>query len=116
MDEFFVLIRYQDSWADEIDIDELMVTCLSKETYLHFLKALGFLKVYDKKISFYIGTNQEMEYENGKHFLEKLEVYTISGEEYDTFEKFGLTERYILFDKIVEPYEKWEKENENKES
>jgi len=107
----YFLLRYSDDWADEFDIDAALA--VNESTYNLYMKnkedcATNFA---DKEISFYFGSNEEMEYHTAAQFLERLEEREITQQEYETLVKLnmdytGFTSVFwIILDKEYIPFE-----------
>jgi len=69
------LLILEDNWADEIDFSA--TTVLSDEDYEKFL--LGLDKIRWPR-ECYIGTNEEVQYESAKDFLECINVHDVPKE------------------------------------
>lgn len=78
------LLTYSDNWADEMDIDGHVV--LTEREYREFKKSLeqcdGFC--------FCIGTNEDIDYDDGSDAEDVISVQKITEEEYKVLENLGL--------------------------
>lgn len=101
------LITYSDNWADEMDIDGHRIMSGSElNEYIKYAK-LVFKK--DGCYDYYIGTNQEINYESFKDFAEHFEIQEISEEEHKVLSKFGFSYGGNFPESIGEGYEEDEK-------
>lgn len=100
----YVLIRFQDNWADEIDVDVFCIKPLTKEEYADFLKAIGFITLYKGDISSCVGSNECIEYKSGEEFLSAFDIQIISKEDYETLERLGFTGDSHLFNRLCNVY------------
>ena len=99
-DKIYIFARYEDNWADEMDIDKCGATAFTKEEYEGFLKDIETIKNYTGKVSFGIGTNESMEYDCGEDFVSALDIQTISRVEYSVLKKFGFAEENSAIDLV----------------
>ena len=67
------LVEFNDNYADEFDVDEFVVMDGNR---LHNI--FDKLENYDERISFYFGTNEDLEYDCGQDFLDRLTIKEIS--------------------------------------
>jgi len=77
-----VLLQWDSNWADEMDIYGFSL--MDKEDWLDYKK---YLKERKRGFTFYIGTNEEIEYRNGKELLDEITVTEITDKEAATVEK-----------------------------
>lgn len=77
-----VLVQWDSNWADEMDVTGFVIITQKEASELK-------KKLREKKQSFdlYIGTNEEIEYENGKELLDQLTFTKLKPEEAATLEK-----------------------------
>lgn len=78
-----VLVCYEDSWADEMDVCRYAV--YSKKEAEDLEKRL---EKIDCNIEYSVGTNQEIQYESGLELLECLTFQEVTNEELKVLEKF----------------------------
>jgi hypothetical protein len=87
-----VLVIWKANWADEMDIEGFKIydeaDWKSYETEL---------KARERKFDIYIGTNEEIRYDDGKDLLNSLKVKKITDDEAKTIKKlfgdeFGFTQ------------------------
>ena len=105
----YYLVKYDDNWADEVDIDGH--TVLRQEEFDKLNKALdkvGYL-------TFYVGTNEEIEYENDE-LVRPLEASLITPTQYRTLkllniDSVGFAKSYILT--LFEKLDEIEREEDN---
>lgn len=77
-----VLVQWDSNWADEMDVSGFVIIVQKEATELK-------KKLREKKQAFElcIGTNEEIEYENGKELLDELTFTKLKPEEAATLEK-----------------------------
>ena len=77
----YLLVKYDDNWADEIDLKGFKV--LAEEEWEK-------LKSYipNKKFTRYVGSNEDIEYLSKDDFLSRFSVQEITWEECQVFKKF----------------------------
>jgi len=83
----YYMVTYEDNWADEMDIDGHYV--LKEDEYKEFQKALKETKGFE----FYIGTNEEIYYDDNDSVLSAIEIKEIDQAQYDVLEKLDLLSR-----------------------
>lgn len=86
-----VLLTWDSNWADEMDISGFAVVSES-----FWLNLKSDLENKTSSFYFYIGTNEELEYENGKELLSEIEVKYLTEDEAGVVKKlfggeFGFT-------------------------
>lgn len=74
-----VIVFYNGNWADEIDINGFWYT--TKEEYEYWLKNLDNA---DYPYCMYLGTNQDIVYENKEAILSDLKVKEITEVQYES--------------------------------
>ena len=81
-----VLIKWSDNWADEMDIEGFVVENKEKANeWLHNMKSIT------KHFDICIGTNEEINYDNGEKFAETIIIRDITKEDEKSLIKlFGL--------------------------
>jgi len=104
-----VLLIWNSNWSDEMDIDGWVT--MDSEDWKSYKKLL---KNREEGFTFYVGTNEEMEYENGKELLDEITAKKISDEEAKVLNKlfdgaFGFT----CFTEVGEDEEEWDDYDEN---
>lgn len=76
----YMLVQTHDNWADEMDIYGYRIMTVAKyQTRLVELQAE--FEEQDGSYLWYIGTNEEIEYENFDNFLETLTVTVLTQSE-----------------------------------
>lgn len=70
--EFF-MVKYEDNWADEMNIEGFMV--------MNSQELENWKSRIPKKYRFNLGTNEEIEYDSKKEFLNTIKINSISVEE-----------------------------------
>lgn len=86
MSEKHFILKYNDNWADEMDISGFAVMTESeRDEYFAVFK-----KVFDTNeyYSFFVGTNEEIEYNTLEDFTNAFEMSEITEEEAKVFSKF----------------------------
>ena len=88
----YLLIKYNDNWADEFDVDLLWVT--TEEEFEQWKNELS-TKDIDNSVEIYFGTNEFISFSSYEEIIEGIEVSEISKDFYNTFIKligdyFGL--------------------------
>jgi hypothetical protein len=102
-----VLLQWDSNWADEMDIYGFSL--MDKEDWSEYKK---YLKERKGGFTFYIGTNEEIEYSNGNELLREITVTEISDKEAATVEKlFGGEGGFTDF-LTVEDEEEWDDEED----
>ena len=86
----YLLLKFEDNWADECDFYLNSVHKVTTEEYLEFTKALKYIQEYPYEIFYNFGTNEDNCYENGKDFLSHLSGTFITESEYNTIKELGL--------------------------
>lgn len=79
----YVLVSWEDNWADEMDVSGFKV--FSKSEW-NVLKTN--INNIQSPMTFSIGTNEEIDYKNGSDLLKKFKVKDVSVIEYATLTKF----------------------------
>lgn len=83
----YVLITFNDNWADEIDIQGMLVTTKDQlDTYLLNIKEF-FIKNPEGILTYCIGTNENIEHKNYESIESCISVKKITEQEYKTFKK-----------------------------
>jgi len=80
-----VLVKWADNWADEMDLAGHFVT--ERAEWDQIAKALG---NYTNEMIYCVGTNEDIEYEDGTEALSRFTVTDITEDEYDTLHKLSL--------------------------
>lgn len=79
----YILIRQHDNWADEMDIEGVLIT--DQDTWNQYLTKIQW------PATVCIGTNEEIEYDNIKGFLRSITIKSITSEDLTVLTKlFGL--------------------------
>lgn len=86
------LVKYEDSWADELDISGLsLMDNIQLDRYKeHMLEY--FEETKKDFVQFYFGSNQFVEYDNFDEFWERIEVHLIDGATWDRL--------YVIFNGV----------------
>ena len=88
-----VLIKWQGNWADEMEVCGFVVT--SKEEADSYKK---YLKDREDEFTLYVGSNQNITYNNGKELLEDLTFRNLTTAEFQVFKKhFSGDSTYIYY-------------------
>lgn len=85
MKENYVLVKWSDNWADEMDLDGF---CIYTESAWKDFRTK--LSAYKDEFSICVGTNEDIDYSNGKDLLKKMNVHKLSESDYATISRiFG---------------------------
>ena len=97
-----VLIKWSDNWADEMDIEGFVIEDKEKAE-----KWLDNMKSITRPFDICIGTNEEVDYDNGEKFSETISMIDMTEEDEKAFIKlfgknkwgcgFGFTSFYQEF-------------------
>lgn len=85
----YIIVFYNGDWAEEIDVGGYWYT--DKKTYESWVKNLDDV---DYPYVLYIGTNQEIEYENKNAILYDLRVKEITKEQYEALKAIHCSSWY----------------------
>lgn len=86
----FVLVKFEDNWADEMDVHGFKIYEIEEWTELKVKIAK-----LNRKMEFCIGTNEELEFKNGKAILKSMTEYKITENEKKFLENiFGNKDRF----------------------
>lgn len=106
-----VLVKWSDNWADEMDIEGFVI--MTDSEWKEYKQGI---KEKIKPFSIGIGTNEEIDYDNGEDLLAKLTAKKLTSEEYKTisgifgnywgFDQF----QYVIEDNIAEEADELEEE------
>lgn len=83
-----VLLKFEDNWADEMDICSWQIV---DKAAFESIRDSFILKYEDREFNIGIGSNEDIEYDNAKAFLEKIDVTDITDEEVKTIKKLFKT-------------------------
>jgi hypothetical protein len=78
----YVLVKWADNWADEMDLEGFRVYAESE--WKEFKTKLS---AYKDGFTICVGTNEEIDYTNGKDLLKKMKVIKLSAEDYAVSER-----------------------------
>lgn len=84
----WVLVKFSDNWADEMDIEGCRV--YSKDSWEKYRKLAKREFKENGSYVYCVGTNEEIEYSSYKDFISCFEVKDITIGQYDVLEKLGL--------------------------
>lgn len=101
------LVKWDDNWADEMDICGFVI--MTDEEYKEFNQYVNNIFV---PFEISVGTNEELNYENGEDFLRSITVKEITEEETKVLDKFFKNNKYghTSFVSTIEYYGKDEDE------
>lgn len=88
MGNTYYLIKYEDNWADEMDIDGACV--LTEGEYKAFTDVVVNFDNFDGYIDFVVGTNQSVEYYSRAEVEQAFTVREITEDEYKVLSELGL--------------------------
>ena len=80
------LVKYNSNWADEMDIEGFKL--FTDKRWKEYQKRFEEYFVENIFYNFYIGTNEEIEYESFVKFMKDFEVIEITDKEAKTIKKF----------------------------
>ena len=84
-DDAYLLVTANVNYADEFDMSEWTTMTVGD-----FKELADSLKEYESEISWYFGSNEEMQFSDGQDLLNQLTFKAITTEEYDTLDSlFG---------------------------
>jgi hypothetical protein len=102
----YVIVFFEDNWADEMDINGFCV--MSKKEYDKMIDEINGIN-FENELEVYIGTNESIEYTDAQSVLRCLKTKPVTKEEYDVLKKFFKQSysKYIGFgewvvDRIIE--------------
>ncbi len=78
----FHLIKYNDNWADEMDLDGFRL--MERKEYKEFVKGIRAIKEFPLEI--YFGTNQEVTFESVEDIMKSLKFETVTEDEFALLE------------------------------
>lgn len=88
----YVLLKLGTNWADEFDVESLMI-CTGEE-YQELINDIK--KNFKPGYEYYFGTNECVEFDSVEEILDNITVAEISEEFYNTFKELVGTEFGIL--------------------
>jgi hypothetical protein len=80
------LVKYDSNWADEMDIDGFRV--FTDKQWEKYQKDFKKLFKEDRGYTYYVGTNEDIEYNSFDEFMSDLKVSEITDEEATVLKKF----------------------------
>ena len=106
-----VIAIFEDNWADEMDVQGFVILTEKRwEAY----KASGIAK--NRRFSLCVGSNEDIEYQNGKELLKNIKVRPITNEEEKTITKiFGDSFGTTNFLSYLESEDEYDEEEEDDE-
>lgn len=84
----WLLVKYSDNWADEMDVEGCRV--YRKSEWDIFCKAAKMEFKENGSYVYYVGTNEDIEYRSYEDFMSQFEVKSITKDQLDVIEKLGL--------------------------
>lgn len=103
-DQMYVFVRFQDNWADEIDVDNFCAKPITKDEYKYLMQVVEFIQNYKGEMSYTVGSNEWIEYNNGEEYMAAFEIKPISKEEYEVLKKLDLTGDQYLLENLYDMY------------
>lgn len=79
------LVKYDSNWADEMDIDGFRL--FTDEQWEEYQKDFKKLFKEDRGYTYYVGTNEDIEYNSFDEFMSDLKVSEITDEEATVLKK-----------------------------
>lgn len=103
-----VLVSWSDNWADEIDCEGFVI--LDNEEWQENKKTI---RKIEREFTLSVGSNEEIEYENGRDFLCNVSAKKVSPEEFAVIKKFfGESGGHDFLDQVLQTAEEQEEEDE----
>ena len=99
----YVLVSFSDNWADEFDISGFRI--MPKKEWDDYVTNVKAIKFWPQGM--YFGTNEGIEYDNSKDYLNSFDAKSITAAEKATIEKF-LGKSIYGYGHFLEFTEKWE--------
>lgn len=78
-----VLVTWDSNWADEMDISGFKI--FNEDEWNTFKETVSKRK---HQFTIFVGTNEDIDYDNGKMLLEELTIKKLSEDEYKVIKKF----------------------------
>jgi hypothetical protein len=95
VDMSFVLVKWSDNWADEMDLESF--TVMTKAHWLTYEKELSEAAIWPHSIN--VGTNEDIKYKNWDGYRKSLSIRGVSNDEFEVLNSlFGLP-----FSKVENP-------------
>lgn len=109
-DDCHVLVKWDGNWADEMDLSSFCV--FDGPSWNAYRKEL---EDHDMEMELYIGTNEELSFDNGKDLLSEMSVQFITAEEAEVINKLfdGSHDQAGVFSIELENEEEEEEEDED---
>ena len=91
----YYLIKYEDNWADEFDIETFSV--MNEEQYNNFNNDLNNIisEIKDEEVEIYFGTNEEITI-TPSEFQNSLKITEIQKDFYDSIIRYGLNDYGLI--------------------
>jgi hypothetical protein len=86
--ETWKLVTFHDNWADEMDIEGYRI--FSEDDWKNYRKYAKKEFEENGEYTYYVGTNEDINYNSYEDFMGNFEVKTISKEQVDVLEKLEL--------------------------
>lgn len=94
MEKDIILLKFQDNWADEMDVEGYEV--ITPEQLKYFNERVEAYFLENDILEHYIGTNECIEYTSAIDLLSKYSVRDITEADYQTLNKLGLLKFGII--------------------
>ena len=110
MKENYVLVKWSDNWADEMDLNGFRI--YTESEWKDFRTKLS---AYKDGFTICVGTNEDIDYSNGKDLLKKMKVHKLSESDYATISRiFGdvYGEQSVFDDSPIDEDTDWEDEDD----
>ena len=88
-----VLIKWQGNWADEMDVCGFVVMPKQEaDSYKQYLESR------EDEITLSVGSNEDIEYPNGKKLLKELKFSNLTNDEFEVFKKhFNGSDTFVYY-------------------
>lgn len=107
----YLLITFNDNWADEMDIVLYERVALNEDEYNDFMRVCEKARNLKNSAGKGFGSNEWNEYENGADFMSAHDIKEITEDQYNFLKEIGIGDDYLL-GPIYEYVEECEKEEE----
>lgn len=92
-----VLVRYDDNWSDEMDISGFVIFKSNQDWESFLEEAKVFFEEHPEGYTYYVGTNEEIHFENFEDYESRLTAHGLSDEAFkDMKEIFGSPQDEII--------------------
>lgn len=110
MKENYVLVKWADNWADEMDLEGFRI--FAESDWAEFKTKLS---AYTDEFTICVGTNEDIDYSNGTDLLKKMKVHKLSESDYATISRIfgdGYGEQSAFDNSPIDEDTDWEDEDD----